>query len=116
MSASLFLMNAGADGTASPLASPDCVKVYTTRQVTKAGRPILVVSHDEEDGVWQFHWGGPIRLAELQKVALSRILELDPSLAGLTDLPPGWWAQRSSRDREWVCSPQPAEVEYLRAS
>ena len=116
MNARLSVSNAGADDSASPFDYSDRVKVYTTRQVINAGWPVLVVSHDEEDGEWQFHWGGPLRIAEMKKVTLSRILELDPSLAGLTDLPVGWWAHRNSPEQKWERSPQPAEVEKLRAS
>ena len=36
------------------------VAVITTRQVTKDNAPILLVSHDEEDGGWQFLPGGPV--------------------------------------------------------
>lgn len=40
-----------------PFADPWNVAVFTTRQIVRDGEPILHVSHDWDDGAWQFHTG-----------------------------------------------------------
>jgi hypothetical protein len=49
------------------------VAVITTRQVTEDNAPILLVSHDEEDGSWQFL---PGEAAVDQKSDVRSILQL----------------------------------------
>jgi hypothetical protein len=76
------------------------VAVLTTNSVL-AGRPILHVSHDEEDGAWQFHTGETISVEDARIVSLKRIIDLDPSVLSLADLPLGWVATRSEIDTAW---------------
>src|SRR4051794_14128998 len=40
-----------------PFANPPDVAAITTRQVVHGGEPILLVSHDADDGSWQFLTG-----------------------------------------------------------
>ena len=40
-----------------PFADPRNVAVITTRQVFREGLPVLLVTHDEDDGDWQFVCG-----------------------------------------------------------
>ena len=81
------------------------VAVITTRQVTEDNAPILLVSHDEEDGGWQFLPGGPVREENARVVALRRIWLLDPSVGQLADLPMGWQASRKSPPRPVAVCP-----------
>jgi hypothetical protein len=37
-----------------PFEDPPNVATYTVRQIVEDGHPILQVSHDAEDGAWQF--------------------------------------------------------------
>ena len=37
-----------------PFADPTNVATITVRQIVRDGQPILHVSHDHEDGGWQF--------------------------------------------------------------
>lgn len=69
--------------------------------------PILEVSHEEEDGAWQFHSGQTVTTKDLMIVGLDEIVRLDPSIAELADLPLGWQAQRQSIKEPWVREPQP---------
>jgi len=69
--------------------------------------PILEVSHEEEDGAWQFHSGQTVTTKDLMIVGLDEIVRLDPSIAELADLPLGWQAQRQSINEPWVREPQP---------
>jgi len=79
--------------------------VVTTKYVTKEGAPILEVTHeyDEEEGhIWQFHCGnGDYGDSVLQLVRLDEILEIDPSLHVVADLPAGCLASRTKRRPTW---------------
>ena len=83
------------------------VAVLTTTRIIKAGMPILHVSHDDDDGSWQFHAGEPVDSREAMVVALKQIVKLDPSVELLADLPYGWIATRESVTSEWKRSPHP---------
>jgi len=81
---------------------PENTAVFTTRQVVDDGAPILRVSHDADDDSWQFHAAGTPRLADARILALREVIDLDPSVAALADLPPGWVAVRASPHTPWV--------------
>jgi hypothetical protein len=89
---------AGADW---PFDDPPNVAVITTLEIMERRAPILLVSHDEEDGGWQFLPGGPVSVDDGRAVALRSILQLDRSIAQLADLPPGWQASRASPRDPW---------------
>ena len=81
-------------------ADPKNVAVFTTKQVVRLRHPILYVSHDE-DGAWQFHSGAQqVSTDDAMVVALLKMVEHDPTICALADLPCGWFAERDS-----VCSP-----------
>jgi len=80
---------------------PGNVATFTTRQILEDGRPILYVSHDEDDGSWQFLSGDPFSTEDALVVALHEIVEHDQSVCELGDLPLGWIAQRESVERPW---------------
>lgn len=86
-----------------PFADPPNVAVLTSRDVIDSGMPIIHVFHDADDGVWQFHsvHGAPEREADARVVALSTILEIDPRVALLADLPLGWVAHRDGPTDPW---------------
>lgn len=82
---------------------PPNVAVLTTVQVLQ-GDSILYVSHDKRDGVWQFHtglMGTELEESDARVVALQRILELDPSIEQLAELPLGWVATRENVSNGW---------------
>ena len=59
------------------------------------------VSHDADDGAWQYlgdrmvEGGGPVL------VCLQHPVERDPSLKELADLPVGWCAERAAPSEPW---------------
>ena len=75
------------------------------------GWPILTVSHEAEDEAWQFinGWGDTEEGAKPILVHVEHIIELDPSVLPLADLPLGWLAWRKTREDQWVREPQPPE-------
>jgi hypothetical protein len=84
-----------------PFDEPENVATMTVRQVTHGGQPILMVSHDADDGMWQFLTGGPAEMADAMIVSLREVFTIDPSIGELADLPLGWTAERSSPGQPW---------------
>ena len=73
----------------------------TTKQIVHEGHPILLVARDAEDGTWQFLTGGAFSTADALLVALHEIVERDPTICELADLPSGWSAQRDRVGGPW---------------
>ena len=69
-----------------------------------AGAPILRVTHDEEDGMWQFLCGGEHDAGEARVIALQEAYALDASLGKLVKMPCGCVAQRRSKTGKWHIS------------
>ena len=85
-----------------PFDQPRNCAVVTLRQIIKEGAPILHVTHDLDDHSWQFlGWDTP-EMADAAVVGLAEIVELDPSVLELADLPPGWHAWRRTVDESWT--------------
>lgn len=92
-------------------APPNDVAV-TTRQIVHEGEPILLVSHDADDGSWQFLSGGACKAADGMLVTLRSMVERDPRLAEPADLPLGWQAWRQRPDSPWERGPaEPIEAQ-----
>jgi hypothetical protein len=89
-----------------PFEDPPNVAVFTSTHIMKDGLPILQVSHDDDDGAWQFHSGETVRESEAMIVALKEIVRRDPSVTLLADLPYGWIAIRVNATAEWRRSPR----------
>jgi hypothetical protein len=89
-----------------PFAEPENLATITVRQIIVDGDPILRVSHDEDDGGWQFLTGGQVEMKDAMLVGLGEIVALDPSVIELADLPLGWRATRENQDSPWQREPQ----------
>ncbi|WP_425251655.1 immunity protein Imm33 domain-containing protein [Janthinobacterium sp. NFX145] len=80
--------------------------VVTTKYVTIEEFPILYVSHqyDEEDGSqWQFHSGNDdYSMDKMQLVSLRTIINIDPNIVEVSDLPVGFEARRRTPESPWV--------------
>jgi hypothetical protein len=86
-------------------------RVMTTDQVMEQDRPILLVTHgDDESGGWRFVNGrGDIdESSHGISVHIQQMIERDPSLSAIADLPLGWRAWRSSEDASWNRAPNEA--------
>lgn len=77
------------------------VAVFTTVRVLD-GALIRDVHHHSEDGAWEFLDRGPLTPDDMRVVALASVIELDPSLAEIGDLPFGWSASRDAIGGEWT--------------
>ncbi len=84
-----------------PFADPKNVAAVTTASIVDGKSPILYVSHDEDDGGWQFHTGDTVDMSEAKLVSLYSVVQRDPTLKELADLPLGWEASRSSVGQAW---------------
>lgn len=89
-----------------PFRDPQNVSVFTTSSVVSGKAPILYVTHDEDDGAWQFHSGEALTDDQPKVVSLAAIVKLDSTVKELADLPLGWEANRKSKGDKWVRSAQ----------
>jgi hypothetical protein len=84
-----------------PFADAPNTTTITTIHVLDGSQPIVLVSHDADDGIWQFLCGTTNDPHEGRVVGLDCIVDLDPSVAELADLPLGWRAWREHREAPW---------------
>ncbi len=82
---------------------PPNVATYTTRSIVEDGRWVARVSHDEDDGAWQFHDDDPSPKTEAdgRMVTLRSMVARDATLIELADLPEGWRAWRDEPEAPW---------------
>lgn len=84
-------------------------RVFLSETVNKGTEPVTFVSHDVEDGAWQFlgdsmlDGGGPVISC------FHHPIDRDPSLAELADLPIGWYAERNKVGEPWTRKQLPTD-------
>jgi hypothetical protein len=85
-----------------PFADPENTAAFTLRDVVEGRTPILLATHDDDDGCWQFldNRVDPNPDDGLV-VPLRQIVLLDPTLRQLADLPAGWCAWRAAPEEPW---------------
>jgi hypothetical protein len=83
---------------------PPNVAVIVTKSVVYEQDWIAFVSHDYEDGAWQFHGSqsNPMQENDALVASLQSIVQLDDSVRNLSDLPVGWHAWRTAREMPWL--------------
>ena len=84
--------------------------VITTRQILE-GAPVLSVSHDADDGSWQFMPGTTVTSDDARIVGLGEMCKRDPTLRELGDLPEGWRATRARPGGSWHREPKEDQPE-----
>jgi len=88
-----------------PFDDPPNMATITTRPVIDGTSWIALVSHDEDDGGWQFLGSeGPVEEL-VMIVSLRSIFERDSTIAELAGLPLGWQAWRESPGSSWQRRP-----------
>ena len=80
---------------------PPNVAVLTTKNILNKKADILLVFHDEDDGMWQFLCGKAHETDEAKLVSLKSVFDLDNSVGILKDMPCGYYAERKAQDDEW---------------
>ncbi len=84
-----------------PFADPPNTAVFTCWRILRGEEWIHYVAHDADDGAWQFHPHGFAPESEAAVIGLGEMVALDPTVAALADLPPGWCAWRDRKDEPW---------------
>jgi hypothetical protein len=90
-------------------ADPPHTRVFLSETANSGTEPITYVSHDIEDGAWQFlgdlmdAGGGPVISC------FHHPIDKDPTLKELADLPLGWCAERTKPGEPWVRRELPPE-------
>lgn len=81
---------------------PENTACMTCSHVLEGGAPILYVTHDADDGTWQFLCGSDNHDESHAKiVALKEIAVIDPSVNDLFEMPLGVDASRESKNANW---------------
>lgn len=85
---------------------PPTTVVIANRKIFQQDAWIAYVSHEIDEAGWQFHTNdAEVSESDAQVVSLEDIVNHDPSVSGLADLPIGWQAWRDSAVDEWKRSP-----------
>jgi hypothetical protein len=84
-----------------PFSDPPDTEVITLSRILKGDAPLRLVTHDEDDGSWQFLDGEHVFEEDAAVVSLGFMAMLDPSILDLGDLPIGWRAYRDDANQPW---------------
>ena len=89
-----------------PFKDAENTAVFTSKKILEKIDWIYYVTHDADDGAWQFHArDGLTPEGEAAVVSLRSMLNLDESIRALADLPLGWHAWREAPDAPWTRRP-----------
>ncbi len=67
-------------------------------------KPILLVIHEAEDDCWHFLCGTNGDEMNVRVISLRELLQTNPDVAELADLPLGWKATRDTPTDNWCRS------------
>ena len=84
-----------------PFEDPENLAVITLGRIMDGRNPILYVTHDEDDGGWQFLDGGDVTEDDAMVVSLGNVVDHDETIRELADLPIGWHAVRDKAGGPW---------------
>ncbi len=81
---------------------PADTATFTCIHIINAKQPILYVSLDKEDGMWQFLCGKMNhRQTDAMIVGLGEIVELFPEMNDISNMPMGSYCERNSINEKW---------------
>ncbi len=77
-------------------------KLYVCLHVFRNERPVLLVARDLDS--WSFVCGDSHEdnASAYRVVGMGHVLDVDPALLALLDLPVGWEAERKSMESSWI--------------
>jgi hypothetical protein len=84
-----------------PFDDPADVTALTTVHVLEGRLPVLLITHDEDDGMWQVLCGTTNDPKDGCIVCLGCLYEKDPTIGDVADLPRGWMAWRDALASPW---------------
>ena len=85
-----------------PFADPPDAEVIVLTRILRGESALRLVTHDADDGAWQFLDGEHVFEDDASVALLGELAQFDPSILDLADLPPGWQAHREAADGPWV--------------
>jgi hypothetical protein len=85
-----------------PFDQPRNVAAITDASIVEDAAPILLVIHYSEDDSWAFLSGGIFDISRGRFVSMGEVLDLDPTLHSIADLPSGWSATRPTAGEQWI--------------
>ncbi len=88
-----------------PFEDSQNVAVITLEKIMNRQSSVLYVTHDAEDGMWQFLDGDEVNEEEARLISLMEMVNIDSTLTQLYDLPRGWMAWRENEESEWLRAP-----------
>lgn len=78
--------------------------VITTKDIIEKKKEIVLVSHDEDDGMWEFLDGADVAEENAAIISLTELVNIDASVNEVSDLPLGWIAYRENKEAHWIKS------------
>lgn len=84
-----------------PFSEPESTEVITLDRILRGESHVRLVTHDADDGSWQYLDGEHVFEEDARVVTLRIMTELDSTLLALVSLPCGWYAWRDSVDDAW---------------
>ena len=75
--------------------------IITTKRIISKEADIVLVFHDDEDGIWQFLDGYENDEKNAVIISLQEMISIDNSIEEIDDLPLGWVAWRVDRQSVW---------------
>jgi len=90
-----------------PFTDPPDAEVIVLDRILRGESPLRLVTHDLDDGSWQFLDGDHVFEDDATVVLLGELAQFDPSILALGDLPIGWQAHREGTDGPWVRTRSP---------
>jgi hypothetical protein len=84
-----------------PFDQAENVAAITTKFVLEEGLPILRVTHFLDDHSWAFTCGTTDNTEDARMISMAEAVEIDPTIAEVADLPPGWEASRETKNSHW---------------
>ncbi|MGE0455673.1 MAG: hypothetical protein AB7O37_13775 [Vicinamibacteria bacterium] len=86
--------------------APDVAAI--TSAAVLDGSPILLVVHYSEDDSWAFLEGDHFEATDGRVIGMKTAIGIDPTLAGIADLSPGWVARRDFVGGSWTREADPS--------
>ena len=81
---------------------PRHTRVFLSQAVNIGEEEVTYVSHDADDGAWQFLGDTMSGAKEPVISCFHHSVDKDPTLKELADLPLGWWAERAKIGEPWI--------------
>jgi hypothetical protein len=94
-----------------PFADPPNAAAVTTVHVLDGTKPVLLVTHDADDDMWQVLCGTTNDPDDGRVAHLDCLYGIDPTIGEVADLPPGWRAWREAVGKPWVREVRPPDEE-----